>query len=64
MLTERVVGQWASVSGTSDVVVGILRYEPLHVIAPRPAARLADVVIVGWRMSETVRTSERVIRKS
>ena len=64
MLTECLGAQWASVSSKSDIVVGILRYEPLHVIASGPAARLADVVIVGWRMSERVRTSERVIRRS
>ena len=53
MLTERVLGRSGQAfSSRSGIVVGILRYEPLHVIAPGPAARLADVVIGGWRMSE------------
>jgi hypothetical protein len=51
MLTERVLGRSGQAfSSRSGIVVGILRYEPL--IAPGPAARLADVVIGGWRMSE------------
>jgi hypothetical protein len=42
--------QWASVSSRSDIVVGILRYEPLRVKAR--AVRTAGRVIVGWRRSE------------
>jgi hypothetical protein len=42
--------QGASVSSRSDIVVGILRYEPLRVKAR--AVRTAGRVIVGWRRSE------------
>jgi hypothetical protein len=54
MVTERVLGRSSrqAFSSRSGIVVGILRYEPVSRYSARAAARLADVVIGGWRMSE------------